>query len=110
MAVGTSIAIKQGEQQFRGVFSYVWVVTFTLDTPSVSGNSSNQDTIVVPGLRLATDVVIGATNTSGPLSTMNQDIHVGADNELHVVSHNASGNPIDPASAVFRVIVARVQG
>lgn len=108
MATGTAVTIRENTYQFRGIFEYVWVVRFTLDTPSVSGNSSNEDTVSVPGLRRATDVIIGFTHTVEPSTDISHEVHVGADDTLHILSHNSSGAPIDPASTNYVVVIGRV--
>lgn len=109
MAAGTNVLIHDGSHQFRGLFDRCWAVQFTLDSGSIGSNASVIDTVSVPGLRRATDVVLGFTHSAAVDLDVSDELFVYTDDVLAVRRHNSGGGPNDPPSAVYRVVIARVQ-
>lgn len=107
MATGTAVTIRENTYQFRGIFEYVWVVRFNLDTASVAGGDSNEDTVAVPGLNPATDVVLGFTEDVEIDHLLSRRIYVTA-NRLDITTHNSKGTGLDPAASNFVVVIGRV--
>jgi hypothetical protein len=109
MASPTGLTIKQANASFRGIFDDIFVVRFTIDQSSIGTGAMITDTILVPGVKQATDVVIGLThNTPEATHEVLHHARVDADGEIHLISHNLSAGPIDPASHQFTCVVARV--
>ena len=108
MAAATNISILRRQEYKEDFFTRLQVVQFTLDIPSVAGNSYAEDTAAVPGLAVGKDVVLGWTHGSEPIHDLMQEIHVGAPDTLHILSHNSSGSPINPGVTIYRVVVGRL--
>lgn len=109
MATGTNVTIHDGAHQFRGVFGNIWVVQFTLDSASIGSNSATVDTVTVPGLRRATDVVLGFTHSAASDAEVGDELFVSANDTLGIRRHNMGAGPNDPASSVFRVVIGRIE-
>ena len=58
MAAATAVTTRQGNDQFRGLFSDTWSVSCTLDVGSLIDGAGETETIAVPGVALG-DAVIG---------------------------------------------------
>jgi hypothetical protein len=105
MAAATNVDIRNGRQQFQGVFDEVRVIRFTLDTASINSNTTAEDTVAVPGLRFG-DVVLGYGYSEEQHDILHE-VHA-ATNELHILSHNNSGGAVNPGPRNWTVVVGRV--
>lgn len=106
MAAATSVSVRQGNDQFRGVFSDTWVVSATLDAGSLADGAGETDTVAVPGVALG-DMVVGcsfAVDQAGLIA----DAYVSAANVVSIRVQNESGGTVDLASCKIRVVVARM--
>lgn len=108
MAAATNISVLKRQEYKEDFFTRLQLIQFTLDVPSVAGNSYSEDTATVPGLVVGKDVVLGWTHGSEPIHDLMQEIHVGAPDTLHILSHNSSGSPINPGVTIYRVVVGRL--
>jgi len=108
MAAATDIRALRRQEFDDGVFVRITIYQFTLDVPSVAGNSYSEDTAAIPGLLVGKDIVLGWGHGSEPIHDLMQELHVGAPDTLHILSHNSSGSPINPGSTIYRVVIARL--
>ena len=105
MAAATAVVSRQGNDQFRGIFSDTWLVTATLDAGSLSDGAGETDTVAVPGVALG-DMVIGcsfAVDEAGLSITA----YVDAANSVSIRIQNESGGSVNLASCKIRLVVAR---
>lgn len=105
MASATSVTVRAGTDQFRGLFSNTWLVRATLDAGSLADGAGETDTVTVPGVALG-DMVLGASlgvDEAGLTVTG----YVSAANTVSLRIQNESGGTVDLASATLRVVVAR---
>lgn len=102
----TSVSVNRGLQQFQGMFDEMWTAKGTIDFGEVADGDEAVDTIAVPGVALG-DVVIGVS-ASIDVADLNLTAAVTAANEVTVQVNNNTGGAINLASAVFRVIVGRL--
>lgn len=110
MATVTGIYVKdRGPRQFRGVFSDVIVVTFTVAAHTIAGNANEESTVAAPPVDHETDFVLGWTHSHGTDHSheIAEAFHTW-DGELHLVSHNRSGAPVDLPATSYKVIVGRL--
>jgi len=108
MATATNIRLLRRQEFEEGVYIRIQVYQFTLNTASVGGNSYQEDTATIPGLLVGKDLVLGWAHASEPIHDLMQELHVGAADTLHILSHNSSGSPIDPGETIYRVVIARL--
>jgi hypothetical protein len=109
MAAATNIRALRRQEFEDGIYVRITIYQFTLDIPSISGNSFDESTAAIPGLQVSKDIVLGWTHNAEPTAhDIVQEMHVGAADTLHIYSHNSSGSPVDPASVVYRVVIARL--
>ena len=101
----TSVVVKEGREQFGGVFSKVWAAKGTINFAEVADGDEAVDTIAVPGVALG-DVVIGIS-ASIDVEDMTLVAAVTGSNEVTVQVLNNTGGAINLASAVYKVIVGR---
>lgn len=101
----TSVVVKEGREQFGGVFSKVWAAKGTINFAEVADGDEAVDTIAVPGVALG-DVVI-AVSASIDVEDLNLVAAVTGTNEVTVQVLNNTGGAINLASAVYKVIVGR---
>jgi hypothetical protein len=94
----TSVSSVRGKQQFQGMFNEMWT--------SVADGDEAVDTIAVPGVALG-DIVLGVS-ASVDVADLNLTAAVTAANEVTVQVNNNTGGAVDLASAVFRVVVGRL--
>lgn len=105
MANATSVTVRAGNDQFRGLFSDTWLVKATLDADSLEDGAGDTDTVAVPGVALG-DMVIGASlgvDEAGLIVTA----YVSAANTVSVRFQNETGSTVNLASATLRLVVAR---
>jgi hypothetical protein len=108
MAAATNIRVLRRVESKGEMFTRQTLYQFTLDTPNIAANATVVDTAAIEGLLVGKDIVLGWTHNAEPSHDVLQEIHVGAANELHILSHNTSGAGVDPASAVYRVLIGRL--
>jgi hypothetical protein len=101
----TSVVVKEGREQFGGVFSKVWAAKGTINFAEVADGDEAVDTIAVPGVALG-DVVI-AVSASIDVEDLGLTAAVTAANEVTVQIWNNTGGAINLGSAVFKVVVGR---
>ena len=106
MAAATAVVTRQGNDQFRGVFSDTWSVVCTLDAGSLVDAAGETETIAVPGVALG-DIVIGFS-FGVDLAGVTATAYVSAANVVTVRLQNESAATVDLASTVVDVIVARM--
>jgi hypothetical protein len=105
MAAATAVVARQGNDQFRGLFSDTWSVTCTLDAGSLVDGAGETDTIAVPGVVLG-DMVLGfsfGVDKAGVVC----HAYVSAANVVTLRLQNESGSTVDLASTTVKVIIGR---
>lgn len=97
--------VKQGKQQFQGVFKELWTVTETTNFAEVADGGETVDDIAVPGVALG-DMVIAAS-----IGINQEDLAlnawVKAAGEVRVQVSNNTGGSINLASTTVKLIVGR---
>ena len=106
MAAATAVVARQGNDQFRGVFSDTWSVVCTLDVASLLDGAGSSDTIAVPGVALG-DIVIGFS-FGVDLAGITATAYVSAANVVTIRVQNESGSTVDLASTTVRLVVGRL--
>ncbi len=98
--------IRDGRQQFLGLFRNVIQVLGTVDFASIASNATGTETITVPGVRLG-DICIASIglDTNGS----NYWAHARAANTIDLHLHNNTGGPIDLASCEYHVIILQCE-
>jgi hypothetical protein len=106
MAAATAVVTRQGNDQFRGLFSDTWSVTCTLNVDSLVDGAGTSDTVAVPGVVLG-DIVLGisfAVDLAGVTATA----YVSAANVVTIRLQNEAAATVDLASTTVDVIIARM--
>lgn len=106
MAAASAVVTRQGNDQFRGVFSDTWSVVCTLDAGSLVDAAGETETIAVPGVALG-DIVIGFS-FGVDLVGITVTAYVSAANVVTIRVQNESGSTVDLASTTVRVVVGRL--
>ena len=106
MAAATAVVTRQGNDQFRGIFSDTWSVVCTLDAGSLVDAAGETETIAVPGVALG-DIVIGFS-FGVDLVGITVTAYVSAANVVTIRVQNESGSTVDLASTTVRVVVGRL--
>lgn len=105
MANATSVVVRQGNDQFRGLYSDTWVVTATLNADDLSDGAGDTDTVTVPGVALG-DQVIGASlavDVAGLIVTA----YISAANTVSIRFQNETGGSVNLASSTLRMVIGR---
>jgi hypothetical protein len=105
MANATSVTVRAGNDQFRGLYSDTWLVSATLNADSLADGAGDTDTVAVPGVALG-DMVLSASlavDVAGLIVTG----YVSAANTVSIRFQNETGGTVDLASATLRLVVAR---
>jgi hypothetical protein len=105
MAAATAVVARQGNDQFRGLFSDTWSVTCILDAGSLVDGAGETETIAVPGVVLG-DIVLGfsfGVDKAGVVC----HAYVSAANVVTLRLQNESGSTVDLASTTVKVIIGR---
>lgn len=105
MANATSVTVRAGNDQFRGLFSNTWLVRATLNADSLADGAGDTDTVAVPGVALG-DMVLGAS-LSVDEASLTVTAYVSAADTVSIRFQNESGGTVDLASATLRMVVAR---
>jgi hypothetical protein len=106
MAAATAITARQGNDQFRGVFSDTWAVTCTLNSASVADQAAGTDTVAVPGVVLG-DVVI-AMSAGVSEAGLVRRAYVSAAGTVTIATTNTTGAAVDLASTTVKLVIARI--
>jgi hypothetical protein len=105
MANATSVTVRAGNDQFRGLYTNTWLVTATLNADSLVDGAGDTDTVAVPGVALG-DMVLSASlavDVAGLIVTA----YVSAANTVSIRFQNETGGTVDLASATLRMVVVR---
>ena len=106
MAAATAVVTRQGNDQFRGVFSDTWSVVCTLDAGSLVDAAGETETIAVPGVVLG-DIVIGFS-FGVDLVGITVTAYVSAANVVTIRIQNEAAATVDLASTTIRLVVGRL--
>lgn len=105
MANASSVVVRAGNDQFRGLYSNTFLVRATLNADSLDDGAGDTDTVAVPGVALG-DMVLGASlavDVAGLIVTA----YVSAANVVSIRFQNETGGTVDLASATLRLVIAR---
>jgi len=105
MATASSVTVRAGTDQFRGLFSNTWLVKATLDAGSLDDGGGETDDVTVPGVALG-DMVLTASlgvDLAGLIVTG----YVSAANTVKFRIQNESGSTVNLASSTLRIGVVR---
>jgi len=105
MANATSVTVRAGNDQFRGLYTNTWLVSATLNADSLADGAGDTDTVAVPGVALG-DMVLSASlavDVAGLIVTG----YVSAANTVSIRFQNETGGTVDLASATLRLVVVR---
>lgn len=106
MAAATAVVSRQGNDQFRGLFSDTWEVSCTLDAGAVSAGATDTDTVTVPGVALG-DMVIGFSHGVSEAGLVKR-AYVSAANTVTIVTYNPTAGSVNLASTTVTLIIGRV--
>ena len=106
MAAATAVVTRQGNDQFRGVFSDTWSVVCTLNADSLADGAGTSDTVAVPGVALG-DIVIGFS-FGVDLAGVTATAYVSAANVVTIRVQNEAAATVDLASTTVRLVVGRL--
>ena len=105
MANATSVTVRAGNDQFRGLYTNTWLVRATLDADSLDDGAGDNDTVTVPGVALG-DMVLSASlavDVAGLIVTA----YVSAANTVSIRFQNETGGSVNLASSTLRLVVVR---
>lgn len=105
MAAATAVVSRQGNDQFRGLFSDTWEVSCTLDAGAVSAGATDTDTVTVPGVALG-DMVIGFSHGVSEAGLVKR-AYVSAANTVTIVTYNPTAGSVNLASTTLTLIIGR---
>jgi hypothetical protein len=105
MAAATAVVSRQGNDQFRGLFSDTWEVSCTLDAGAVSAGATDTDTVTVPGVALG-DMVIGFSHGVSEAGLVKR-AYVSAANTVTIVTYNPTAGSVNLASTTVTLIIGR---
>lgn len=105
--VTATVVEREGRSQFQGLFSDIWTIEASVDFASTSGNASDHGVVAVPGLDPLYDLILGWSRAVPyPDDTSFDVAHIATD-AVHVIYHNDSGAPYDPAASLYHFIIGR---
>jgi hypothetical protein len=105
MANATSVTVRAGNDQFRGLYNSTFLVRATLDADDLSDGAGDTDTVTVPGVALG-DMVLSASlavDVAGLIVTA----YVSAANTVSIRFQNETGGSVNLASSTLRLVVVR---
>ena len=106
MANATSVVVvKDGREQFQGVFDKVYEVRATIDVDSLSTGASDTDTVAVPGVALG-DMVIGMS-LGVSLAGIQATAYISAADTVTVVFQNTTGSTVNLDSTTIKLVIGR---
>jgi len=106
MAAATAITTRQGNDQFRGVFSDTWEVVCTLNSASVADQAAGTDTVAVPGVVLG-DMVLGLSAGVSEAGLVRR-AYVSAANTVTIATTNTTGAAVNLATTTVKLVIARM--
>jgi hypothetical protein len=105
MANATSVVVRAGNDQFRGLYSNTFLVRASLNADSLVDGAGDTDTVAVPGVALG-DMVLSASlavDVAGLIVTA----YVSAANVVSIRFQNETGGTVDLAAATLRLVIVR---
>jgi len=106
MANATSVVVvKDGREQFQGIFDKVVEVRATIDADSLTTGTNDIDTIAVPGVLLG-DMVLGVS-LGVDVAGMQVTAYVSAANVVTVVFNNITAGTVNLGGTTIKVLVGR---
>jgi hypothetical protein len=105
MANATSVTVRAGTDQFRGLYSDTFLVRATLNADSLEDGAGDIDTVAVPGVALG-DMVLSAS-LSVDVAGLIVEAYVSSANTVSIRFQNETGGTVDLASATLRLVVVR---
>ena len=105
MANATSVTVRAGNDQFRGLYTNTFLVRATLDADTLADGAGDTDTVAVPVFDLG-DMVLSASlavDVAGLIVTA----YVSAANVVSIRFQNETGAEVNLASATLRLVVVR---
>jgi hypothetical protein len=105
MANATSVTVRAGTDQFRGLYSNTWLVRATLNADSLVDGAGDTDTVAVPGVALG-DMVLSAS-LAVDVAGLIVEAYVSAADTVSIRFQNETGGTVDLASATLRLVVVR---
>lgn len=102
----SSVVVRRGNDQFRGLFTDTWAVSCTLNLASVADAETQVDTIAVPGVALGDMVIAKSFGVSQAGLVI--DAYVSAANVVTVAAINDTGGAVDLSSTTVKVVVGRM--
>ena len=105
MANATSVTVRAGNDQFRGLYTNTFLVRATLDADTLADGAGDTDTVTVPGVALG-DMVLSASlavDVAGLIVTA----YVSAANTVSIRFQNETGASVNLASSTLRLVVVR---
>ena len=105
MANATSVTVRAGNDQFRGLYTNTFLVRATLDADTLADGAGDTDTVAVPGVALG-DMVLSASlavDVAGLIVTA----YVSAANVVSIRFQNETGAEVNLASATLLLVVVR---
>ena len=106
MAAATAITARQGNDQFRGVFSDTWEVICTLDSASVADQAAGTDTVAVPGVVLGDMVLAMSAGVSE--AGLVRRAYVSAAGTVTIATTNTTGAAVNLATTTVKLVIARM--
>ena len=106
MAAATAITARQGNDQFRGVFSDTWEVVCTLDSASVADQAAATDTVAVPGVVLGDMVIAMSAGVSE--AGLVRRAYVSAAGTVTIATTNTTGAAVNLATTTVKLVIARM--
>lgn len=106
MANATAVVVvKEGREQFQGVFDKVFEVRATIDVDSLTTGTSDTDTVAVPGVALG-DMVL-AMSFGVSLAGIQATAYVSATDTVTVAFRNNTGSTVNLDSTTIKLVIAR---
>ena len=92
-----------------GKIKKVRTATATIDFPSISANSNNDQTMTVTGVTVGThnSVIVGSPATIEVELTITA--FVSAADAVTIRAHNTSGGAVNPVSNTYRIVVVEIE-
>lgn len=106
MANATAVVVvKDGREQFQGVFDKVFEVRATINPDSLATTVNDADTIAVPGVALG-DMVL-ACSLGVSLAGIQATAYVSAANVVTVVFNNITGSTVNLDETTIKLVIGR---
>jgi len=106
MANATSVVVvKDGREQFQGVFEKVYEVRALINADSLSTGTNDVDTIAVPGVALG-DMVLGCS-LGVDVAGMQATAYVSAADTVTIVFNNITAGTVNLAETTIKLVIGR---